>query len=892
MKKVYVISHSHLDREWYMPYEQHHMRVVELFDDMIDCFENDPSFRYFHLDGQTIPIDDYLEVKPENRPLVEKYIKEDRLRIGPFYILQDDFLISSEANIRNMLVGFAESKKYGNPVKLGYFPDTFGNMGQTPQLMKKVGLDAAAFGRGVTPTGFNNQVSDAAYTSQYSEMNWVGPDGSEILGVLFANWYSNGNEIPNDKKAAQKFWDQKLADAEKFASTDHLLMMNGVDHQPLQKDIGAAIALANELYPDYEFIHSNFDDYLAALKADLPPDLGCVQGELTSQETQGWYTLANTASARVYLKQANVKNQVSLENLAEPLATFAAETGYVYPQEQLTYAWKLLMQNHPHDSICGCSVDEVHREMMTRFHKSTEVAQFIQEEALRHLTEQIDTSTCNGLPFVIFNTSGVAKQEAVTVKLEIDRILFKDCYPQEARQTLLAKATKPFKILDCQGQEIPYELLEESVDFNYDLPKDAFRVPYMAKYLTLLFPVKLDKMSYQTYELLEDLPRQQSGSLVTENSLENAYLKATINSNGSLTILDKETHQSVTGLIFEDTADIGNEYVYKQDQARETYLSTEFPSTVKIVTDTTFEGALELTTTMVLPISAEACLQEEQKNVLDVTSRQARRSQVKREFVIKTQISLAKEAKQVKFVTSFDNQHLDHRLRVLFPTEIQAATHVAESIGEVVTRPNEVSAVWQNPTNPQHQQAFVNLHDARQGLTIGNIGLNEYEVTPEGQISVTLLRCVGEMGDWGYFPTPEAQCLGQHTVEFSAQLTGASQVESYLGARGNQVPLVYGQTKRHDGKRPIADTFLTWTGDSFALTAIKLAEDKDGVIIRGYNLLNESIKHTVSLSGKTAVVTNLLEEVTDEHVGLLGPADIQTLRFRPCGKINHGHDTL
>ena len=130
-------------------------------------------------------------------------------------------------------------------------------------------------------------------------MNWVGPDGSEILGVLFANWYSNGNEIPNDKKAAQKFWDQKLAAAEKFASTDHLLMMNGVDHQPLQKDIGAAIASANELYPDYEFIHSNFDDYLAALKADLPPDLGCVQGELTSQETQGWYTLANTASARV-----------------------------------------------------------------------------------------------------------------------------------------------------------------------------------------------------------------------------------------------------------------------------------------------------------------------------------------------------------------------------------------------------------------------------------------------------------------------------------------------------------------------------------------------------------------------------------------------------------------
>lgn len=880
MKKVYIISHSHLDREWYMPYEQHHMRVVELFDELLDSFENDPSFRYFHLDGQTIPIDDYLAVKPEKRALVEKYIKAGRLRIGPFYILQDDFLISSEANIRNMLVGFAASQKYGSPVKLGYFPDTFGNMGQTPQLMRKVGLDAAAFGRGMTPTGFNNQVLDAVYTSQYSEMNWKGPDDSEILGVLFANWYSNGNEIPTEKNAAKIFWDQKLADAEKYASTNHLLMMNGCDHQPLQKDVGAAIALANDLYPDYEFIHSNFDDYLAALKADLPADLACIQGELTSQETSGWYTLANTASARVYLKQANVKNQVSLENLAEPLATFAAERGYAYPQEQLTYAWKLLMQNHPHDSICGCSVDEVHREMMTRYQKSTEVTQFITEDAIRYLTDDIDTSSLDGLPFVVFNTAGVAKAEPVTVKIEIDRILFKDSYPEKARKTLLAKPRKPFKILAANGRELPYELLDETVEFNYDLPKDAFRVPYMAKYLTIRVPVALEPMSYQTYSLLFDEPNDFSGHLVTDNHLENDFLKATVNPDGSVTILDKVTRQTVTGLIYEDTADIGNEYVYKQDKAQETYLSTEFPTTIKVVTDTAFEGALELTTTMTLPVSAAALLQEEQANVVDIRDRKSGRSQVKQDFVIKTLMSLSQDAKHLKFTTSFDNQHKDHRLRVLFPTSIQADTHFAESICEVVERLNQVSSVWQNPTNPQHQQAFVNLHDTTRGLTIGNVGLNEYEVTPDGQIAVTLLRCVGEMGDWGYFPTPDAQCLGQHTVQFSAQLTGRSQVESYLTARGNQVPLVYGQTPSHIGQGLLADTFVSWTGDSFALTASKLAEDKDGVMIRGYNLLSDSCEHSMTLADKSPVVTNLLEEATSEKVGRLGKAEIQTLRFR------------
>ncbi len=219
-----------------MAYEQHHMRLIELIDDLLELFEVDPSFNSFHLDGQTIILDDYLQVRPEKRQAIQQAINEGKLRIGPFYILQDDFLISSESNVRNMLIGMEESRKWGTPVMLGYFPDTFGNMGQTPQLMKQAGISAAAFGRGVKPIGFDNQVLEAEnYSSQYSEMWWKGPDQTAIFGLLFANWYSNGNEIPVEKEAALAFWKQKLADAEQYASTNHLLMMNGVDHQPVQK---------------------------------------------------------------------------------------------------------------------------------------------------------------------------------------------------------------------------------------------------------------------------------------------------------------------------------------------------------------------------------------------------------------------------------------------------------------------------------------------------------------------------------------------------------------------------------------------------------------------------------------------------------------------------------
>ena len=106
MKKVlHIISHSHWDREWYMSFEEHHMRLIELIDSIIEKMENDNRYRYFHLDGQMIVIEDYLAVRPEMRERFFKLIREDRIQVGPWYVLQDEYLTSGEANIRNMTEG-------------------------------------------------------------------------------------------------------------------------------------------------------------------------------------------------------------------------------------------------------------------------------------------------------------------------------------------------------------------------------------------------------------------------------------------------------------------------------------------------------------------------------------------------------------------------------------------------------------------------------------------------------------------------------------------------------------------------------------------------------------------------------------------------------------------
>ncbi|KRG11723.1 alpha-mannosidase, partial [Lederbergia galactosidilytica] len=585
---AHIISHSHWDREWYLPFEKHRFYLVKLMDALLEKLENDPEYKSFHLDGQTIALDDYFEVRPEKYDLVKKYIQEKRIIIGPWYILQDAFLTSAEANVRNLVIGMNESKKYGQYSKLGYFPDTFGIYGQAPQILKQAGIDTAAFGRGVKPTGFNNMVSDSEnFESPYSELEWQSPDGSSVLGVLFANWYSNGNEIPSSKEEAEKFWEQKLADAKKYASTPHLLYMNGCDHQPLQKDLPEAIKLANEMYPDIEFKHSSFEEYMEEVKNSLPEKLQTVTGELRNQRTDGWSTLVNTASARIYLKQMNQSAQNKLERLIEPLATFAYMNGEEYPEDYLRFAWKQLMQNHPHDSICGCSIDEVHEEMVTRFKKVDQMADKLIEEQTEKLTAKMNTTAPamnttapaefdNAIPLIVMNTTGYKRHTTIEKVVDLEKIYFSEMPFPEIHGHLTDKSLPKLTVVNANGEEIPATIEEHGVEFGYDLPDDKFRQPHYAKKVKVMFTTDelpefgyatyflVAEFGYATYFLVEKEPMVSPQKISQAgNILENDYLRVSVHEDGTYNVLDKVTgHELKSVGSYEDTSDIGNEYMF------------------------------------------------------------------------------------------------------------------------------------------------------------------------------------------------------------------------------------------------------------------------------------------------------------------------------------------
>lgn len=865
---VHIISHSHWDREWYQSFESHRMKLIELVDNILDKAENDPEFGGFFLDGQVIAIDDYLEIRPEKRAQVEKCIREGKVQTGPWYILQDEFLTSGEACVRNLQVGMQEAEQYGAVGNVGYFPDAFGNAGQMPQVLKQAGMDAVVFGRGVKPIGPNNEVTGGQYESTYSEMMWASPDGTKLPGILFANWYNNGVEIPVDEAEAKVYWDKKLADARKFAATHQLLMMNGCDHQPLQKNITEAIRVARKLYPDVEFIHSDFKKYVEAMEKEISENFSTVKGELTSQETDGRWTLANTASSWIGLKQDNRAGETALERKAEPAAAMADVMGKAYPEDQMIYSWKKLMQNHPHDSICGCSVDEVNEEMKTRFAKSRQVADAIYDESVEYLTNKVNTAALPGdgekIPFVVWNTSGETKSQVVEKELHLFRdynLFVWDGYEAAEKVELPAMVLR-----DADGNVVPAKIADAGVAFGYDLPDDRFRQPYMAKKVLVTFEAEVPALGYRTY-YLETAEQAQDMDVVSadENVLENDAVKVVVNADGSYNLLDKKTGRMYENLgFYEDTGDMGNEYIYIQDSGKQVVSTKGMKAEISCVERNAFRTVVEICHKMMVPSGMGEELLRQREMCIDPYTRVANRSSELVEMDVKTVLTLEKSAKGLRVATTICNQAKDHRVRVILPTGLDTSMHMADSAFEVVRRNNRHNDTWTNPCGCERQQCFVAMEDAKGGLLVANRGLYEYEILEDqgNAVAVTLLRCVAEMGDWGYFPTPKAQqigtfCLEFEVVPFAAGETGDAFREGYAFQEDLTVEQAGleraflrkpGQVKPElvEGELPLEMSFLAFEGDGIHMTAFKKGQKKDDLFVRFVN----NMEHEEVLSFK------------------------------------------
>ena len=348
-KKKYVIavvSHTHWDRAWYLPFEKFRMRLVDVMDDVLRVLEEKDNFKKFVFDAQTVVLEDYLAIKPNKRAQIEKFVREGRLLVGPFYMLPDEFLVSGEVLIRNLLVGKKMAEEFGHSMNAGYIPDPFGHVTQIPQILNGFDIDSFIFMRGMGPEAEELGL----------EFCWVGPDKeSKVLAIHQAGTYGNarafgcerkGYEVYDYKnlKACKYSKKQGLKDANKqieflnkFPHNNLLLFNNGIDHYRPQEEVGDLIEYLNKKMDDCHFIHCSFEDYVNYLK-QVNPDLKELHGEIREGRYQ--WLLTGVLSARIYLKQSNDFCQKMMADYVEPLSSFAYLEGYEYPAEMIEYGWK------------------------------------------------------------------------------------------------------------------------------------------------------------------------------------------------------------------------------------------------------------------------------------------------------------------------------------------------------------------------------------------------------------------------------------------------------------------------------------------------------------------------------------------------------------------------
>jgi len=361
-----VVPHTHWDREWYLPFEQFRLRLGAVVDGVLDTLERDPSFTSFTLDGQAIVLEDYLEIRPENEGRLRALLAAGRLEVGPSYILPDEILVGGESLVRNLLLGRRVCRRFGvEPSSAGYMPDSFGHPAQLPQILAGFGIRTFLFSRGL-----GDEVDDVGVVFRWR----AGP--AEVVACQMLPHYDNFARMTWYHDAEQRVRKivEYYGEDVRRAGQEEIVLANGSDHLPIEPELPEILSgLGQEL--GAEFRIGRYDEHAPAADG-LPAH----EGELVGSRVQN--VLRGVNSARIYLKQANERAEQRLLSIETAAALRTLRGEEPYPGADLRLAWRDLLRNNPHDSICGCSCDEVHRDMLVRYEQLDRTLDLVEREAL------------------------------------------------------------------------------------------------------------------------------------------------------------------------------------------------------------------------------------------------------------------------------------------------------------------------------------------------------------------------------------------------------------------------------------------------------------------------------------------------------------------------------
>ncbi len=906
-KKACIVPHTHWDREWRYPIWKNRVLLVEFMDELLETLENNEDYTYFHLDGQVIIIEDYLQIRPEKRETICRLVKEGRLGIGPFYTLPDLYPVSGECIVRNILKGIQVAKEYGGYINVGYHSFGWGQISQFPQIYTNLGFDFLITAKYVS----KDRAPDI-------EFLWEGPDGSQIITSRLgqharANFYFNayiqlkhgmdyaGSEFqfvpgknksamhntapekqstdyftiePSDnqiydkfiKSAVEKVWDA-------YAETtipDNRLIMDGSDFSSCQPLLPEIIKKANDASEDINFEHTTLRSYVDDILPKINKNgLKLVKGELRDGSPAN--CTANALTTRMYLKLLNRKAQNLLIRTAEPMAALLSVEGNEYLSSLFKTAWEFLFKSHAHDSINGVTQDKTADDVEYNLNQAIEIAEVLIEQIMGYITKNIHASEYQNDDnlFCCVNTLPQSRQEIV--KLVIDTPADKNIWDfvlEDRNGTVfnvqpIARKERTTAVYQMDNRSWPY------YHDRHEVYVETGEIPACG-YKTLKL---IKRNTFKREAEWWPIPQTSKGEDISQvpGELENKYLHVELSqTSGTINLTCKTTGKKYTGIhYFVDEGDMGDYWVYYPHYHQKNFDSRNASHHSYISENGLLAATLVVETKMELP----AFGYRSNKGIVG----ESKRSRETNILVITSAFTLKKDDEKLYIKTTVNNTIEDHRLRVFFPTGINAANTNADGHFIVENRTVEPKKDSSGEFYPGMQtlpmQNFVNIENEKEGFAIITNSIGEYEMFRDHKhtLALTLFRSVenricSEYRASGYFPEQKGgQCLRKMVFEYAVLPHAGNWKQQKLQKHAgefNVKPVIYQFFPAKSGKMPNQQSFFCLTPSDLVVSAFKKSENGEELILRVYNPTNETLQGTFAFSRKIKSIslTNLREE--------------------------------
>lgn len=824
----------------------------------------DGSLPYFLLDGQTVILDDYLEIRPQDQMRLRAQVEAGKLGIGPWYILPDEFLVSGEALIRNLQFGRERMRLFGAEGSgEGYLPDMFGHTAQMGQILRGFGINRAIVWRGVDPP------EDVFW--------WTDLSGEGLVTLFLPTGYCNVHlwETTTDET--------RLARHEAFLvahkNPGPRLLLSGCDHLAPNADLGPRVAA----------LGARIGKLADALPAPCKDGLPAVRGEL--RQTGRAYLLPDVASARMPIKQANAELQDLWERYVEPLMALQVLSGQPIELGFWREGWELILKNQPHDSICGCSIDEVHREMQARFSQARHLGNDLVERSLDSFAPQAPG-------VLLYNPSGWERSGWFEVALEMP-------LPGWGQIGSLPDPLAP-EAYSLDGLPTIALGSEECQVFvaDIDVPPNCHSVRrcHFLAYVRDLPPFGIRHLKLGPGPCVaKDAP---SEILATENAISNKFYRLEVDA-GTLNLHLNESQENILDLIrFVDGGDAGDEYSYSPPE--EDRLKTAHYKDYSVTDVSAARATLEVVWQLQIP----AALMPDRK----------RRAMLAATTEIRTRLTLEAESRIISCETTLENYAQDHRLRAVIATGLTKPEQLAGQVAFGFVEREPGRGLGQLPVPPGREATpptFPHLgllvaEGRDRAVQLLAPGLPEAEFIQGGSaIALTLLRCVGFLsrddlrtrgGAAGpQVPTPEAQCEGPHLFHYALRFSGR-QNEGRDGHRAwwDALPELdharYRVRQRPTGGvrqplakgNPLPEKWLRNPPAGAITSAFKPACDGQGVVLRAFNPTTEPCLFPLEVPGGWSGFRCDLAEIEYgqaelDHQVVLGPGQITSVKMRPIG---------